>query len=89
MSPKQIRRLVRPLAALTTIFFILSAIPDPGFLDIKHSWVTDPCAAISGKKWVAPSDVRACFTSFEVNQVEKANVGATYSPPYLPFHRLY
>ena len=80
---------VRALASLTTLFFALSAIPDPDLLNIKHSGEPDPCAVISGQKWVAPSDVRACFTSFEVNQVEKANVGGTYSSPYLPSRRLY
>lgn len=34
----------------------------------------DPCAAIAGQKWVAPKDVRACFTSFKVDPVIKANV---------------
>lgn len=34
----------------------------------------DPCAAIAGQKWVAPRDVRACFTSFKVDPEIKANV---------------
>ena len=34
----------------------------------------DPCTEIAGKKWVAPADVRACFTSFEVDPVIKSNV---------------
>ncbi|KAI0343270.1 hypothetical protein BDW22DRAFT_1413290 [Trametopsis cervina] len=34
----------------------------------------DPCAAIAGQKWVAPSAVRACFTSFKVDPVIKANL---------------
>ncbi|KAI0792260.1 hypothetical protein C8Q75DRAFT_792008 [Abortiporus biennis] len=35
---------------------------------------SDPCAAIAGQKWVAPKDVRACFTSFKVDPVVKANI---------------
>ena len=34
----------------------------------------DPCAAIGGQKWVAPSALRACFQSIPVNQTIKANV---------------
>jgi hypothetical protein len=34
----------------------------------------DPCAAIGGQKWVAPSAVRACFQSFPVNETIKSNV---------------
>jgi len=36
--------------------------------------VDDPCAVIGGQKWVAPQDVRACFTSVKVEQSIKANV---------------
>ncbi|THH03064.1 hypothetical protein EW145_g6558, partial [Phellinidium pouzarii] len=34
----------------------------------------DPCAAIGGKKWVAPSAVRACFDSFPINESTKSNI---------------
>lgn len=34
----------------------------------------DPCAVIGGQKWVAPSDVRACFTSFKVDPAVKSNI---------------
>lgn len=34
----------------------------------------DPCAVVGGQKWVAPSDLRACFTSFPVDPEVKANV---------------
>ncbi|KAL5528063.1 hypothetical protein ACEPAF_7199 [Sanghuangporus sanghuang] len=34
----------------------------------------DPCAAISGKTWVAPSEVRACFESFPVVDSIKSNI---------------
>lgn len=40
------------------------------------SRAADPCAAIAGQKWVAPQDVRACFTSFKVDPEIKANVRA-------------
>jgi hypothetical protein len=35
---------------------------------------SDPCAAIAGQKWVAPKDLRACFTSVKVDPVIKENV---------------
>ncbi|THH21164.1 hypothetical protein EW146_g370 [Bondarzewia mesenterica] len=34
----------------------------------------DPCTVIAGKTWAAPSDVRACFTSFEVDEAVKSNI---------------
>ncbi|KAJ7913878.1 hypothetical protein B0H13DRAFT_2003844 [Mycena leptocephala] len=34
----------------------------------------DPCAVIGGKKWVAPSDVRACLSSFKVDPAIKSNI---------------
>jgi hypothetical protein len=34
----------------------------------------DSCAALAGKRWVAPSDVRKCFRSFEVDEAIKSNV---------------
>lgn len=34
----------------------------------------DPCAVIGGQKWAAPSDVRACFESFPINETTKSNV---------------
>ncbi|KAI5120057.1 hypothetical protein M0805_007808 [Coniferiporia weirii] len=36
--------------------------------------VVDPCAAIGGQEWVAPSAVRACFESFPVNETTKSNI---------------
>ena len=80
--------IARLLAPLATLFFALSAIPDPGQLTIQQLGAPiDPCAAISGKKWVAPSDVRACFTSFKVDPVEQANVSADYDLPCRPLSR--
>ncbi|KAF7360569.1 Peptidase S41 family protein ustP [Mycena venus] len=34
----------------------------------------DPCAVIGGQKWVAPADVRACFSSFKVDPAIKSNI---------------
>ncbi|KAJ6459724.1 hypothetical protein C8R47DRAFT_1243393 [Mycena vitilis] len=34
----------------------------------------DPCAVIGGKKWAAPSEVRACFSSFKVDPIIKSNI---------------
>ena len=73
----------RSLASLVTLFFALSALPGLALPSIKDARAADPCAAIAGRKWVAPSDVRACFTSFQVDPAEKTNVGDHYSFPYL------
>ncbi|KAG7091916.1 hypothetical protein E1B28_008311 [Marasmius oreades] len=35
---------------------------------------SDPCTKLAGKKWVAPSDLRACFQSFKVEPVIKDNI---------------
>ena len=52
---------------------------DPhGFVDIAPR-SSDPCAAIAGQKWVSPAAVRACFTSFKVEPVIKANVRSDFS----------
>lgn len=48
---------------------------------------SDPCAAIAGQKWVAPKDVRACFTSFAVDPDLKSNVGACVLPASIELTR--
>lgn len=35
---------------------------------------SDPCAAISGQKWVAPRAVRDCYSTVKVNETLKNNV---------------
>lgn len=45
----------------------------PSYNDI-HTRASDPCAAIGGKKWVSPKEVRTCFSSIRVNQDLKTNV---------------
>ena len=81
----------RSPAPLVTLFFALSALPGLALPSIKNARASiDPCAAIAGKKWVAPSDVRACFASFQVDPDEKTNVGDNYSlpPPSLRIYLL-
>ncbi|KIY68655.1 hypothetical protein CYLTODRAFT_489574 [Cylindrobasidium torrendii FP15055 ss-10] len=46
----------------------------------------DPCASIAGRKWVAPADVRACFTSFAVNETEKTNILDVVNKTLSVFH---
>ncbi|KAF9041554.1 hypothetical protein BJ165DRAFT_1406469 [Panaeolus papilionaceus] len=45
----------------------------------------DPCTVIAGQKWVAPKDLRACFTSAKVDPAIKANVIEVISKS-LAFH---
>jgi len=40
---------------------------------------SDPCAAIAGKRWVAPSEARACLTAAPIDYVVKNNVRGAYS----------
>lgn len=74
---------VRSLVSLVTLFFSFSALPGLILPGVKYLQPPDPCAAIAGQEWVAPSDVRACFTSFQVDPVEKENVGDNYDLPHL------
>lgn len=59
----------------------LSALSVAAFVSALPS---DPCAKIAGQKWVSPRDVRACYSSFKVDQKEKSNV----SNPILSNHSL-
>ncbi|KAF8633353.1 hypothetical protein AX17_004525 [Amanita inopinata Kibby_2008] len=36
--------------------------------------IPDPCADIAGKKWVLPSEARACLSAFPVDPIIKANL---------------
>lgn len=59
-------------AALSAFFASATlAAADANVLDVRAA---DPCAAIAGKTWVAPKDVRACYTHFKVDPAIKANV---------------
>ncbi|TCD64095.1 hypothetical protein EIP91_004537 [Steccherinum ochraceum] len=57
-------------AALLGAVSALAAIVDTRLV----AKAVDPCAAIAGQKWVAPAAVRACFTSFQVDPIVKANI---------------
>ncbi|KAL1690516.1 hypothetical protein GGG16DRAFT_125621 [Schizophyllum commune] len=46
----------------------------------------DPCATIAGKKWVAPADVRACYTSFALNTTHKDNIIEVVNKTLSTFH---
>ncbi|KAI0367401.1 hypothetical protein BV20DRAFT_562841 [Pilatotrama ljubarskyi] len=55
-------------AVLTSVGSTTAAV---NTLDVR---AVDPCAAIANQTWVAPRDVRACFTSFSVDPTIKANI---------------
>ncbi|KAI0355821.1 hypothetical protein OH77DRAFT_1424077 [Trametes cingulata] len=60
------------LAALSGVLAsVKAATAGVSTLDVR---AVDPCAAISNQTWVAPKDVRACFTSFAVDPTIKANI---------------
>lgn len=52
---------------------LLAVASAAAFQDLEER-KSDPCVAIAGQKWVAPSAVRACFNSFPVNATIKTNV---------------
>lgn len=60
--------------ALSVLGLASSSVKASPLIDDQLSKRADPCAAIGGQKWVAPSAVRACFQSIPVNQTIKANV---------------
>ena len=64
---------------VTLLSAVLAAVQFAGAeanaLDVR---ATDPCAAVGNQTWVAPSDVRKCFTSFAVDETEKANVSLSF-----------
>lgn len=64
------------LEMLTSVLFtaLTGLTPLVAALNVDISARADPCAAIGGKKWVAPQDVRACFASFKVDEAAKKNV---------------
>ncbi|KAJ7217955.1 hypothetical protein GGX14DRAFT_439051 [Mycena pura] len=49
------------------------------------SALEDPCAAIAGRKWVAPQEARLCLASFPVDENIKANIIQTLNST-LAFH---
>ncbi|KAJ8516763.1 hypothetical protein ONZ45_g5979 [Pleurotus djamor] len=60
------------LALATATASFTSAFPTQGAA--LDSRAPDPCAAIAGKKWVAPRDVRACYKSIQVDETIKSNI---------------
>ncbi|TFK38167.1 hypothetical protein BDQ12DRAFT_684077 [Crucibulum laeve] len=61
----------RIYAALVGLAFVAATNAIDADLSVRAS---DPCAAIGGKKWVAPKDVRACYSSIRVDQNIKTNI---------------
>lgn len=46
----------------------------------------DPCSKIANVQWAAPSDVRACFSVFPVNETIRANIVEAVGKTILSFH---
>ncbi|KAJ7104453.1 hypothetical protein B0H15DRAFT_810083 [Mycena belliarum] len=62
-----------PLHHFLALFSVFGAVCVNGISEVQGS-KRDPCAVIGGKKWVAPKDVRACFSSFKVDPAIKRNI---------------
>ncbi|KAK7044505.1 peptidase S41 family protein ustP [Favolaschia claudopus] len=71
------------LALVSTFGFI--SVQAASDLQASKPAKPDPCAAIGGKKWVAPADVRACYSSFKVDAAIKSNILEVVSKT-LAFH---
>jgi len=59
---------------LTASFSILLAVLQASSLVNAAAVTSDPCAAIAGKPFVAPSKAMACLTSFSYNETIRTNV---------------
>ncbi|TFK66892.1 hypothetical protein BDN72DRAFT_871423 [Pluteus cervinus] len=65
----------RKLVALIGLLSVLaSAAPDADSAQAPAPAPKDACAAIGGKTWVAPKDVRACYQSVKLDPKIKSNV---------------
>ncbi|TDL25270.1 hypothetical protein BD410DRAFT_633830 [Rickenella mellea] len=56
---------------VSKVLTVLAAIAVPVF---GAPGQADPCVAVGGQKWVAPSALRACFQSIPVNATTKSNI---------------
>ncbi|KAJ7167423.1 hypothetical protein C8R43DRAFT_985248 [Mycena crocata] len=62
------------MAPLYQLLTVLTAFTSAKATSELHARKPDPCAVIGGQKWVAPKDVRACFSSFKVDPAIKSNI---------------
>ncbi|KAF7345744.1 Peptidase S41 family protein ustP [Mycena venus] len=74
-----------PLHQFLALFSAFAVISIHAAVSDVQTEKVDPCAAIGGKKWVAPADVRACFSSFKVDPAIKSNILEVISKT-LAFH---
>ncbi|KAI0821900.1 hypothetical protein BC628DRAFT_1328502 [Trametes gibbosa] len=63
----------RNFFAALSAFLVSATLVAADGANVLEARSADPCAAIAGKKWVAPKDVRACFSHFPVDPAIKAN----------------
>ncbi|KAI0343267.1 hypothetical protein BDW22DRAFT_1259728 [Trametopsis cervina] len=54
--------------------FVVAALAVFAAAEPLENRARDSCVAIAGQKWVAPKDVRACYTSFQVQADIKSNI---------------
>ncbi|PPR00180.1 hypothetical protein CVT24_005078 [Panaeolus cyanescens] len=76
------------LKSLLSFLFLASAVSAasvPGDSAKPKPPAADPCTVIAGQKWVAPKDLRACFTSAKVDPAIKSNIIEVISKT-LAFH---
>ncbi|KAH8099441.1 hypothetical protein BXZ70DRAFT_1009250 [Cristinia sonorae] len=76
-------------SVLTGTIAALAATTSPTVLDradVDADTFGDACRTIAGKKWVAPKDVRACFTSISVSPKAKDNIIEVVDKTLAAFH---
>ncbi len=67
------------LLSTFTIYLAGTGFAQQEYQQILTVPVHDPCAKIADKKWVLPSEARACLTAFPVDPVIKSNVSTLMS----------
>lgn len=64
------------LLSTSVICLAVSGFAQQEYQQVLTAHIRDPCAEIAGKKWVLPSEARACMSASPVDPVIKSNVSA-------------
>lgn len=73
-QPRLGHMLRKILLSTSIICLAASGFAQQEYQQVLTAHVRDTCAEIAGKKWVLPSEARACISAFPVDPVIKSNV---------------
>lgn len=71
------------LLSTSVICLAVSGFAQQEYQQVLTAHVRDTCAEIAGRKWVLPSEARACMSAFPVDPVIKSNVSPLIGSYYL------